>query len=98
MGDVLTAIDLASGVQSNVAGTLTVNSSQTISSVSGGGALVLKSTNGCRPERVTGKADILQKLGLTTATGAGNVTATAARTTSSATLSSFISSGSTPER
>ncbi|WP_426614903.1 DUF1522 domain-containing protein [Bradyrhizobium sp. McL0616] len=94
VGDVLTAIDLASGVQSNVAGTLTVNSSQTISSVSGGGALVLESTNGSDLS-VSGKADILQKLGLTTATGAGNVTVSAARTTSSATLSSFISSGST---
>ncbi|MCK1596198.1 DUF1522 domain-containing protein [Bradyrhizobium sp. 159] len=94
VGDVLTAIDLASGVQSNVAGTLTVNSGQTISSVSGGGALVLKSTIGSDLS-VTGKADILNKLGLTSATGAGSVTATAARTTSSATLSSFISSGST---
>jgi len=94
VGDVLTAIDLASGVQSNVAGTLTVNSGQTISSVSGGGALVLKSTNGSDLS-VTGKADILNKLGLTTATGAGNVTATATRTTSSATVSSLVTSGST---
>jgi flagellin len=94
VGDVLTAIDLASGVQSNVAGTLTVNSGQTISSVSGGGALVLNSTIGSDLS-VAGKADILNKLGLTTATGAGTVTATATRTTSSATLSSFISSGST---
>ncbi|MEY9878524.1 DUF1522 domain-containing protein [Bradyrhizobium sp. USDA 329] len=94
VGDVLTAIDLASGVQSNVAGTLTVNSGQTISSVSGGGALVLKSTYGSDLS-VTGKADILNKLGLTTATGAGNVTATASRTTSSATVSSLVTSGST---
>ncbi|SDJ76835.1 Flagellin FlgL [Bradyrhizobium sp. Rc2d] len=94
VGDVLTAIDLASGVQSNVAGTLTVNSSQTISSVNGSGALVLKSTNGS-DLTVTGKADILNKLGLTTATGAGNVSATAARTTSSATVSSLVTSGST---
>ncbi|MGY4503460.1 flagellin [Bradyrhizobium sp. GM24.11] len=94
VGDVLTAVDLASGVQSNVAGTLTVNSGQTISSVSGGGALVLKSTVGS-DLTVTGKADILQKLGLTTATGAGNVTATASRTTSLATVSSLVTSGST---
>ncbi|WP_035694456.1 DUF1522 domain-containing protein, partial [Bradyrhizobium liaoningense] len=94
VGDVLTAIDLASGVQSNVAGPLTVNSGQTISSVSGGGALVLKSTYGSDLS-VTGKADILNKLGLTTATGAGNVTATASRTTSSATVSSLVTSGST---
>jgi len=94
VGDVLTAIDLASGVQSNVAGTLTVNSSQTISSVNGSGALVLQSTIGADLS-VTGKADILNKLGLTTATGAGSVTATATRTTSSATVSSLVTSGST---
>src|SRR6185312_2077566 len=35
VGDVLTAIDLASGVQSNVAGTLTLNGSQTASIVNG---------------------------------------------------------------
>jgi hypothetical protein len=94
IGDVLTAVDLASGVQSNVAGTLTLNAGQTASSVNGSGALLLKSTTGSDLS-VTGKADILKALGLTSATGAGNVTATATRTTSSATLSSFVSSGST---
>src|SRR6478672_4499177 len=37
VGNVLAAIDIASGVQSNVAGTLTVNSGQTASSVNGSG-------------------------------------------------------------
>ncbi|QDP20965.1 DUF1522 domain-containing protein [Bradyrhizobium cosmicum] len=94
VGDLLTAVDLASGVQSNVAGTLTANAGQTPSTVSGGGALVLQSSTGADLS-VTGKADILKALKLTTATGAGNVTVSATRTTSAATLSSFISSGST---
>uniref|UniRef100_UPI000ABA8935 DUF1522 domain-containing protein n=1 Tax=Bradyrhizobium sp. CCH5-F6 TaxID=1768753 RepID=UPI000ABA8935 len=93
IGDVLTAIDLASGVQSNDAGTLTSNAGQTPSAVTGG-ALKLQSTTGSDLS-VTGKADILKALGLTAATGAGNVTVSATRTTSAATLSSFISSGST---
>jgi flagellin-like hook-associated protein FlgL len=94
IGDVLTAVDLASGAQSNVAGTLTLNAGQTASTVTGGGALKLQSTTGSDLS-VTGKADILKALGLTSATGAGNVTVSATRTTSSTTLSSFISSGST---
>jgi flagellin len=94
IGDVLTAVDLASGAQSNVAGTLTLNAGQTASTVTGGGALKLQSTTGSDLS-VTGKADILKALGLTSATGAGSVTVSAARTTSSTTLSSFISSGST---
>ncbi|MCG2671003.1 flagellin [Bradyrhizobium sp. CCBAU 11434] len=94
IGDVLTAVDLASGTQSNVAGTLTLNAGQTASTVTGGGALKLQSTTGSDLS-VTGKADILKALGLTSATGAGNVTATAARTTSSTTVSSLVSSGST---
>ena len=94
IGDVLTAVDLASGVQSNVAGTLTPNAGQSVSTVNGSGALVLKSTTGSDLS-ITGKADILKALGLTSATGAGNVTASAARTTSSTTLSSLPSSGST---
>ena len=94
IGDVLTAVDLASGVQSNVAGTLTPNAGQSPSTVNGSGALVLKSTTGSDLS-ITGKADILKALGLTSATGAGNVTASAARTTSSTTLSSLPSSGST---
>ena len=90
----LTAVDLASGVQSNVAGTLTPNAGQSPSTVNGSGALVPKSTTGSDLS-ITGKADILKALGLTSATGAGNVTASAARTTSSTTLSSLPSSGST---
>ena len=44
---------------------------------------------------VTGKADLLKALGLTTAIGAGNATVTAARTTSAASLGTLIQDGST---
>jgi flagellin len=94
VNDVLAAIDIASGVQSNVAGTLTPNAGQTASSVSGGGALVLKSSTGADLS-ITGKADTLKALGLTTSLGAGNVTVAAARTTSVATLGNLIQDGST---
>jgi flagellin len=96
IGDVLTAVDLASGVQSNVAGTLTANSGQTPSSVStvNAGALVLESTKGSDLS-VTGKADILKALGLTAATGGGSATVQALRTTGTGSLNSLIQAGST---
>ena len=94
VGDVLTAIDIASGVQSNVAGTLTLNAGQTASTVNGSGALVLKSSTGADLS-FTGKADTLAALKLTTSLGAGDVTVGAARTTSAATLGNLIQDGST---
>ncbi|MDE5440611.1 DUF1522 domain-containing protein [Bradyrhizobium sp. CSA207] len=94
VGDVLTAIDVASGVQSNVAGTLTLNTSQTASTVNGSGALLLESSTGADLS-VSGKADILKALGLTTATGTGSATVTAARVTASGSLGSFVQDGST---
>jgi flagellin len=94
VNDVLAAIDLASGAQSNVAGTLTPNAGQTASSVSGGGALILKSSTGADLS-ITGKADTLKALGLTTSLGAGNVTVGVARTTSVASLGNLIQDGST---
>ncbi|WP_407180194.1 DUF1522 domain-containing protein [Bradyrhizobium sp. STM 3562] len=96
IGDVLTAVDIASGVQSNVSGTLTLNAGggQTASSVNGTGQLVLKSSAGADLS-ITGKADTLNKLGLTSATGGGNATITAARITSGTTLGSLIQDGST---
>ena len=83
VGDVLTAIDIASGVQRNVAGTLTLNAGQTASTVNGSGALVLRSSTGADLS-FTGKADTLAALKLTTSLGAGDVTVGAARTTSAA--------------
>jgi flagellin-like hook-associated protein FlgL len=94
IGDVISAIDIASGVQANTAGALAVQAGQTASSVTGGGALILKSSTGADLS-FTGKADILKSLGLTTSLGAGNVTVGIARTTSAASLGTLIQDGST---
>jgi flagellin len=98
LGDVLTAIDLASGVKSatNTAGVaaFATNSGQTASSVSGGGAVTLNSSTGADLS-VTGAADFLKSIGLTTATGGGNTTVVAHRTTSGSTVGNLIQDGST---
>jgi flagellin len=98
VGDVLSAIDLASGVGSAViaSGVATItpaNSGQTASSITTG-IISLKTSTG-QDLTVTGKADALKALGLTTATGSGNATVAAFRTASSGSLSSLITSGST---
>jgi len=77
-----------------VAGTLTLNSTQTASTVAGTGALVLKSSTGADLS-FSGKADTLKALGLTTSLGAGTVTVSASRTTSATTLGNLIQDGST---
>jgi flagellin len=101
-GDLLTAIDLASGVKSatiaNGTATIaqsgaTVGTAQTASSITAG-VVTLKSSTGA-DLNVTGKADLLKALGLTTATGSGNATVTATRATGTSTLSSLIQDGST---
>jgi len=96
VGDVMNAIDVASGVKlsanANGAATLSTAAGQTASSITAG-AISLHSTTG-NDLSVTGKADILKALGLTTATGSGNTTIEADRTTSSATLGSLIQAGS----
>jgi hypothetical protein len=97
VGDVLKAFDLASGVQTaaitNGAATVTTTSGQTPSSITAG-AISLQSTTGA-DLTVTGKADDLKALGLTTATGSGNASVQAFRSTSSGSLSSLITAGST---
>jgi flagellin len=97
LGDVLTAIDLASGVKSNAVtsgvAAFSTNSGQTASSVSGG-AVTLKSSTGADLS-VTGAADFLKSLGLTTATGGGNTTVGAVRTTSASSVGALIQDGST---
>jgi flagellin-like hook-associated protein FlgL len=99
VGDVLSAIDLASGVASATisAGAATItaqNTSQTASTVAAG-KLVLQSSTGADLS-VSGKADSLNALGLTGATGTGNATVAAFRTTSSASLGGpLITDGST---
>ena len=88
VGDVLSAIDLASGVKNAViasgAATITTNASQTASSIAAG-MITLETSTGADLSLV-GKADALKALGLTTATGAGNATVSATRTTSSGSL------------
>ncbi len=97
VGDILTAVDLASGVKNAVvsagAATITTNTSQTASSITAGNISLQTSTGG--DLSVVGKADALKALGLTTATGAGSATVTASRTTSSASLGSLIQDGAT---
>jgi flagellin len=98
VGDVLTAFDLASGVQSaaNSAGaaTITTTAGQTASTIAGTGKISLQSTTG-QDLTVTGKADDLKALGLTAATGSGNASVQAFRTTGTGSLGSLIQSGST---
>ncbi|MDR3663821.1 MAG: DUF1522 domain-containing protein, partial [Mycobacterium sp.] len=97
VGDFLNAFDVASGVQkaaiSNGAATLSTASGQTPSSITGG-KISLQSTTG-QDLTVTGKADDLAALGLTTASGSGNATVQAFRSTASTTLGSLIQAGST---
>jgi hypothetical protein len=97
VGDVLTAIDLASGVKNAVvasgAATITTNASQTASSITAG-AISLRSSTGADLSLV-GKADALKALGLTTATGSGNASIAAYRAPSSTSLGALITDGST---
>ncbi|MGY4513748.1 DUF1522 domain-containing protein [Bradyrhizobium sp. USDA 3650] len=104
INDVLSAIDLASGVKTAAisagAATITVSGSsgpigtlQVASSVTGG-QVTLKSSTGADLS-LTGKADFLNKLGLTAATGAGNASVTADRSTTAGSLGSLVQDGST---
>jgi flagellin len=98
-GDVLKAIDLASGVRSATiaatgVATLATNAGQTISSIAGTGKISLETSTG-GDLSVSGKADFLKALGLTTALGSGVTTVGATRTTSSLTLGNLIADGST---
>jgi flagellin-like hook-associated protein FlgL len=95
VGDLFNAIDLASGIQSATisGGTATITSNPGGSSITGG-VVTLRSSTGADLS-VTGKADALKALGLTTATGSGNATVTAPRTTGSASLGTLITDGST---
>ncbi|MEO8317807.1 MAG: DUF1522 domain-containing protein [Bradyrhizobium sp.] len=98
VGDVLTAIDVASGVRSavlNGAGAAVINANntgQTPSSIAAG-KITLETSTGSDLS-VVGKADALKALGLTTATGAGSTTVNATRTSSGASLGALITDGS----
>ncbi|MDD1523156.1 DUF1522 domain-containing protein [Bradyrhizobium sp. DASA03005] len=97
VSDLLTAVDLASGVKtvsiSSGAATIATSVNQTASSV-GAGAVTLKSSTGA-DLNVTGRADLLKALGLTTSVGGGNATVSVNRTTSSTSLGATIADGST---
>ncbi|WP_035678095.1 DUF1522 domain-containing protein [Bradyrhizobium liaoningense] len=104
VNDLLSAIDLASGVKSATisagAATISVSGSagpvgtlQVASSITGG-QVTLKSSTGADLS-VTGKADFLKALGLTSATGAGNANVTAARSTTAGSLGTLVKDGST---
>ncbi|MBW7972980.1 DUF1522 domain-containing protein [Bradyrhizobium sp. BR 10289] len=98
VGDVIKAIDLASATRSATisGGVATLNANntgQTPSSITGGAISLESSTGG--DLNVTGTADLLHALGLTSATGGGNTTLTAARTAGAGTLSGLLQTGST---
>ncbi|QAU46059.1 DUF1522 domain-containing protein [Bradyrhizobium guangzhouense] len=102
VNDVLSAIDLASGVKTATisAGAATIATSgatvgtiQTPSSITAG-VITLKSSTGADLS-VAGKADFLHALGLTAATGAGNASVSANRSTTSGSLGSLVQDGST---
>ncbi|MDH2398786.1 DUF1522 domain-containing protein [Bradyrhizobium sp. SSUT18] len=100
VNDLLSAIDLASGVKTASitagAATIAVSASQPGAAVStaAGGAVTLKSSTGADLS-VTGKADLLKALALTTAVGGGNATINVNRTTSAGSLGATIADGST---
>ncbi|MDR3662077.1 MAG: DUF1522 domain-containing protein, partial [Mycobacterium sp.] len=95
LADVLTAVDLASGVAKtvNTAGAAVITGS-TSSINSGTGVLTLNTSTGADLS-ITGKADLLKELGLTTSVGSGNVNVGIARTTAATTTANLIQDGST---
>ncbi|MCK1344078.1 DUF1522 domain-containing protein [Bradyrhizobium sp. CW11] len=100
VGDLATAIDLASGVKvatiSAGAATISTSAGATPSDVGTTTAskVTLRSSTGADLS-VTGKADLLKALGLSSAVGGGNATVNVARTTSAASLGQLIQDGST---
>ncbi len=93
LADVLQAVDLASGVAKtvNTAGTAVITGS---TSAIAGGILTLNTSTGADLS-ITGKADLLKELGLTTSVGSGNVNVVKARTTAATTTANLIQDGST---
>ncbi|MFZ5739052.1 MAG: DUF1522 domain-containing protein [Pseudomonadota bacterium] len=95
VGDVLTAIDLASGVKSATiaGGVATFAANGTPSSISTGGVVTLNSSTGA-DLHVTGPADFLKSLNLTTSTGSGPTTIDVPRITGAGTIGTLIEDGS----
>ncbi|WP_322518087.1 DUF1522 domain-containing protein [Rhodopseudomonas palustris] len=96
VGDVLTAIDLASGVKSATIanGVATFAANGTPSQISAGGAVTLQTSTGADLS-ITGPADFLSSLNLTASTGPGPATLTATRSTGAGTIGTLIEDGST---
>jgi len=94
VGDLLNAVDLASGseyVSSVASGVATLAGAG--SSIAAGVVTISGSTGA--DLSVTGTADLLHALKVTTAVGAGNTTLTAPRATSAASLGTLVQAGST---
>jgi flagellin len=96
VADLTQAIDLASGVQKAVissGGATITHSSGTDASIAAG-VLTLSTSTGSDLS-LSGKADLLKQLGLTTSVGAGTVSVSQSRTTAPGTIGNLIQSGST---
>jgi hypothetical protein len=100
VADLATAVDLASGVKvaviSSGAATISTSAGQTASDVgtTAAGKVTLRSSTGADLS-VTGKADLLKALGLSSATGGGNASVSVNRTTSTTSLGQLVQDGST---
>ncbi|MDB5563935.1 MAG: hypothetical protein JWP84_501 [Tardiphaga sp.] len=95
VADLTQAIDLASGVQKAVissGGATITHSSGTDASIAAG-VLTLSTSTGSDLS-LSGKADLLKQLGLTTSVGAGTVSVSQSRTTATGTIGNLIQSGS----
>jgi len=98
VGDLMAAIDVASGAQSITA----INATTKIATLTGGagassitgGTVTLKSSTGADLS-ISGTADMLASLKLTASLGSSVTTVAAARATSSSSLGSLIEDGST---
>jgi len=98
VGDVLNAIDLATGVKTTVnsggSATLSPAANTSPSSVSPAGELQISSAAG-GTTTITGAGDILNFFGLSNATGSTNATAIVNSATSAATSANLVADGST---
>ncbi|SFL87605.1 Flagellin FlgL [Bradyrhizobium sp. NFR13] len=96
VADLTTAIDLASGVQKAVIanGAATISHSSGTDAAIAAGVLTLSTSTGS-DLNISGKADLLKQLGLTTSVGAGTVSVSQSRTTAPGTIGNLIQSGST---
>jgi flagellin len=97
VGDILKAVDLASGVSAATVSagvaTVTTDASQTASSVAAGAVKIESSTTSA--VNVTGTQDILNAIGLSAAAGTGTITVTATPTAASGNLATLLTDGST---